>query len=263
MSKLIRFLGYNILLCGVIASELTSTRTCIVVMSILQMDYKALDKWKYYRHYISYNMHSIILSVLFWLYYHDNVTKWKCFPRHWPFVRVIHRSPVNSPHKGQWRGALMFSLICARINAWVNNREAGDLRRHRAHYDVIVMQPLLDISKLSIGKSVANKPQQNTTKHEPLQLRHNTGDGISNHRHLDCLLNRLFKHRSNKTPTSATLALVRGIHQWSVNSLHEGPVTRRVFPFDYVIMHQSQYHIPEYIRFQTRPAYEKHAHNYS
>ena len=51
----------------------------------------------------------------------------------------IHRSPVNSPHKGQWRGALMFSLICARINNWVNNGEAGDLRRHRGHYDVIVM----------------------------------------------------------------------------------------------------------------------------
>ena len=47
--------------------------------------------------------------------------------------------PVNSPHKGQWRGALMFTLICARINGWVNNREAGDLRRYRAHYDVIVM----------------------------------------------------------------------------------------------------------------------------
>ena len=41
--------------------------------------------------------------------------------------------------KGQWRGALMFSLICARINGWVNNGEAGYLRRHRAHYDVIVM----------------------------------------------------------------------------------------------------------------------------
>ena len=61
------------------------------------------------------------------------------FPRYWPFVRGIHRSPVNSPHKGQWRGALIFSLICAWINAWVNNREAGDLRRHRVHYDVIVM----------------------------------------------------------------------------------------------------------------------------
>ena len=44
----------------------------------------------------------------------------------WPFVRGIHRSPVNSPHKGQWRGALMFSLICAWINRWVNDGEDGD-----------------------------------------------------------------------------------------------------------------------------------------
>ena len=44
----------------------------------------------------------------------------------------------NSPaigHKGKWRGALKFSLICAWINGSVNNREAGDLRRHRVHYD--------------------------------------------------------------------------------------------------------------------------------
>ena len=72
--------------------------------------------------------------------YHDDVIKWKHFPRYWPFVRGIHRSPVNSPHKGQWRGALMFSMICARINGWVYNGEAGDLRRNRAHYDVTVMR---------------------------------------------------------------------------------------------------------------------------
>ena len=47
--------------------------------------------------------------------------------------------PVNSPHKGQWCGALMFSLICAWVNDWVNNRKAGDLRRHRGHYDVNVI----------------------------------------------------------------------------------------------------------------------------
>ena len=51
----------------------------------------------------------------------------------------IHWSPVNSPHKGLWREALMFSLIYAWIKGWVNNREAGDLRRYHAHYDVIVM----------------------------------------------------------------------------------------------------------------------------
>ena len=47
--------------------------------------------------------------------------------------------PGDSPHKGQWRGALMFSLNCVWIHGWVNTREAGDLRRYRAHYDVTVM----------------------------------------------------------------------------------------------------------------------------
>ena len=54
----------------------------------------------------------------------------------------IHRSPVNSPHKGQWRGTLILSLICDWINGLINNRKAGDLRRHQADYDVIVIQPL-------------------------------------------------------------------------------------------------------------------------
>ena len=70
---------------------------------------------------------------------HDDVIKWKHFPRYWPFVGGIHRSPVNSPHKGQWRRALMFSLICAWTDSWANNGDAGDLRRHRANYDVIVI----------------------------------------------------------------------------------------------------------------------------
>ena len=71
--------------------------------------------------------------ITWWRHHMEN------FPRYWPFVRGIHRSPVNSPHKGQWRGALMFSLICAWTNGRVNNWDASDLRRHRAHYDVTVM----------------------------------------------------------------------------------------------------------------------------
>ena len=74
----------------------------------------------------------------------DDVIKWKHFPRYWPFVRGIHRWPVNSPHKGQWRGALMFSLICAWTNSWANNGHASDLRRHRAHYEVISMKTILN-----------------------------------------------------------------------------------------------------------------------
>ena len=71
---------------------------------------------------------------------HDDVIKWKHFSRYWPFVRGIHRSTVNSPHKGQWRGASIFSLICAWTNGRVNNRGAGDLRCHRAHYDVAALK---------------------------------------------------------------------------------------------------------------------------
>ena len=94
---------------------------------------------------------------------HDDVIKWKHFPRYWPFVRGVHRSrwihrtkacpssplPVNSPHKGQWRGALMFSLICARMNDWVNNREAGELRCHHGHYDVSVMYLFSSMHRLT------------------------------------------------------------------------------------------------------------------
>ena len=48
---------------------------------------------------------------------HDDVIKLKHFPRYRPFVRGIHRSPVDSPYKGQWRRALIFSLICT----WPNS----------------------------------------------------------------------------------------------------------------------------------------------
>ena len=81
-------------------------------------------------------------SCLEWNVLYFDQTWWRhqmeTFPHYWPFVRGIHRFLVNSPHKGQWRGAFMFSLICVWINRWVNNLEAGDLRCYHAHYDVIV-----------------------------------------------------------------------------------------------------------------------------
>ena len=120
--------------------------------------------------------------------------KWKHFPRYWPFVRGIHRSPVNSPHKGQWRGALMFSLICVWINGWVNNREAGDLRRQCAHYDVIVMKTdsgdAIILSKYSVG-SFPISPLKAMVIHDDV-----------------------IKWES----FSASLAFVRGIHRCPVNS---------------------------------------------
>ena len=71
----------------------------------------------------------------------DDVIKWKFFPHYWPFVCGNSPvTPVNSPHKGQWRKALTFSLISSTwTNSWTNNEDTGDLKCHCAHYDVIVM----------------------------------------------------------------------------------------------------------------------------
>ena len=68
------------------------------------------------------------------------------------------------------------------------------------------------------------------------QWRHTERDGASNHRPLHCLLNRLFRRRSKKHQSSTSLAFVRGIQGGPENSPHKGPVTRKVFPFDDVIM---------------------------
>ena len=125
----------------------------------------------------AFDMHTPWIKHLFWRY-HDDVIKGKHFPHYWPFVRGIHQSPVNSPHKSQWRGALIFSLICAWINGWaiempviwyaivpvtgefpsqkpvtrsfdiffdlrlnkrLSHRDAGDLIRYRTPYDATIM----------------------------------------------------------------------------------------------------------------------------
>ena len=64
------------------------------------------------------------------------------------------------PHKGQRCGALIFSLICAWINDWVNNREAGDLRRHRTHNDVIVMSRYSDLKLSYVMKTQLSLVQE-------------------------------------------------------------------------------------------------------
>ena len=84
-------------------------------------------------------------------------SKGKFVPRYWPFVRGIHRSPVNYPQKGQWLGALIFSLICAWISDWVNNGESGDLRRYRVivmHYMVLYNGAIIVV--LTMLTSAAN-----------------------------------------------------------------------------------------------------------
>ena len=104
------------------------------------------------------------------LFLHDDIIKWKHFPPYWPFVRGIHQSPVKSPHKGHWRGALMFSLICW-INDFVSNHAAGDFRPHHTHYDVTVMQ----------------KVPHDLFQCEVVQIKEMTGQLILHSGHLDPL----------------------------------------------------------------------------
>ena len=108
------------LVCGV---RLTSN-------SRIRIDFLSHEIYMYKSHHCR--------TIYSWSFYYD-VIKWKHFPRYLPFVRGIHWSPVDSPNKGQCRGALMFSLIWAWKNGWANNRDPGDLRRNRAHSDVTVM----------------------------------------------------------------------------------------------------------------------------
>ena len=128
-----------------------------------------------------------------WKSVHDDVIKWKHFPRYWPFVREIHRSPVNFLHKGQWRGALMFSLIYAWINDWVNNREAGDLRRQHGHYDVIVVE--------IFGRSVSSSHSSHAYFNNLL-----LNNAYLNQRYLMCKAMTTFDHhRPNSSHFSCNL----------------------------------------------------------
>ena len=89
-----------------------------------------------------------------------------------------------------------FSLICAWIKGWVNNREAGVLIRHRAHYDVVVMSVLWHRAWGNMGYC---KMESRCHTAIPLRWRHNGHDSVSNHQTRDCFLNHLFRHRSKKT----------------------------------------------------------------
>ena len=129
-------------------SEIVAPEVFHQTISAILLRICSFSRTPYERHSIAGQWNRGIIQMLF-VAWHDDVIKWKHFPRYWPFVRGIHRWPVNSPHKGQWRGALMFSLICVWINGWVNSRDAGDLRRYRAHYDVTMMKSWGFLSRCS------------------------------------------------------------------------------------------------------------------
>ena len=108
---------------------------CSIKWKICIVYKKGLKGFFWNRCFLSRKSH----SALFTEFNHDDIIKWKHFLHYWPFVRGIPLSLVDYPHNGQWCGALMFSLICTWRNSWANNRCAGDLRCHHAHYDITVM----------------------------------------------------------------------------------------------------------------------------
>ena len=159
----------------------------------------------------------------------------------------------------------MFSLIFARTNSWANNGDAGDLRRHRTHYDVIVFFCRL-VYSLTINSSGSSKygVEENIfcninswlpwtydthtiancftgnmlfaldkASSLALQWRHN-GPQITR---LTIVYSSVYSDADQrKHQSSASLAFVWGIHRWPVNSPHKWPVTLKMFPFDDVIM---------------------------
>ena len=98
--------------------------------------YHSLQKWKYY-----YIFQGQWVKSSWWRH------QTKAFFALLALCEGIHPSPLNSPHKGQWRGALMFFFICAWTNGWVNNRDDGALRRHCVHYDVTVMMLTTEVTR--------------------------------------------------------------------------------------------------------------------
>ena len=84
------------------------------------------------------------------------------------------------------------------------------------------------------------RPSALAWPHTALQWRHNGRDGVSNHRRIECFLNRLFRRGSKKTSNLRVTGLCEGNSPVTVNSPHKGPVTRKTFPFDDVIMEGQQ-----------------------
>ena len=82
---------------------------------------------------------NVVTKIMPALIRNDDVINWKYFSRYWSFLMIYSLPSADSPHKSKRYGALVCSLIYTWTNSWANNQDAGDLRRHHAHYDVSVM----------------------------------------------------------------------------------------------------------------------------
>ena len=86
---------------------------------------------------------SVSVTPLYWFYNSHRNPKWNTVILNWGSRISWWRHQMETFSAllaicAAINRALMFSFICAWIKGWINNREAGNLRRHRAHYDVTV-----------------------------------------------------------------------------------------------------------------------------
>ena len=123
-----------------------------------------------------------------------------------------------------------FRSICTQV--LVNDSEDVGQGHKQSHETELVMNIIPD----NMEKILLLNRRGNSAVTLSLRWRHNGHDGVSNHQPRECLLNRFSGADQRKHQSSASLAFVRGIHRWPVNSPHKGPVTRKMFPFDDVIM---------------------------
>ena len=173
----------------------------------------------------------------------DDVIKWKRFPRYWPFPG---KSPASGEFPTQRPVTQSFDVFSdLRMNKRFSKQSSGwwfeSNARHHLEHRVWSTAPtkrsLVIYIYIYIYTRVLMRLQVAASQRcIPLQLRHNWRDGVSKHWRLDFLLNRLFRRRSKKTSSSASLAFARGIHGRPVDSTPKRPVTRKMFSFDGVIM---------------------------
>ena len=139
---------------------------CITIFAHL-LRYSAHWNKKIAPFYRQYSRHDFVkcihIVIYIWLLYvteistddtsalaHDDVIKCKHFPRHWPFC--AGNSTVTAEFPSQRPVTRVFSLICAWTNGWVNNRDSGNLMRHRAYNNVIVMRSWYQIQDNPFSK---------------------------------------------------------------------------------------------------------------
>ena len=159
----------------------------------------------------------------------------KRFPHHRP---LGVGNPVNSPHKGSvMRTFVVFFLS---PNKLLNQLSIFQwFEAQWRSYDAIVKKHVIVIRwkyRLVQYDKICATISKVSCFRSTLQWRHNDYDSVSNHQPHGCLLNRLFRRRSKQTSKLRVTGLCVGNSPGPVNSPHKGPVTRKTFPFDDIIM---------------------------